>query len=480
MATPIPVARVSAVQGQASAKGENGTLRPLHVGDYLYEGEIVITGANSYVDVTTQDGLALTYGANETVKLDAEVLARITPDTTDSSVNAGGDDFNRIVTALNQGENLDDLLEEPAAGAGGGDAGGGPSFVRLLRIVEGVDPLAYEYSTERGDVLDYPINGGGSDNQADVPVEPDPAIEPPVEPPPVEPPPVEPPPVEPPPVEPPPVEPPPVEPPPVEPPPVEPPPVEPPPVEPPPVEPPPVEPPPVDPDYPPTLIVPDTNGPGVNGNDSVREDLTTTGSFTITAPDGLADDALVIAGTPVSKAALEASGTTNIVINTPQGVLTITGYTPNPATGGGVVHWGYDPGGPNNPLDPSTTSKNHTGPTEVLDTISITVKDVDGDTVTGNLVINILDTAPEARADANSVTEDVVLVATGNVIGGSSAAPTDVADIESADVAPAPSLRVTNITSDNTGMVGSVGTSGLAGQYGTLYPRCLPSRYCQR
>ena len=47
MATSTPVARVSAIQGQAQAKAEDGSLRPLRVGDFVYEGEIIVAGPNT-------------------------------------------------------------------------------------------------------------------------------------------------------------------------------------------------------------------------------------------------------------------------------------------------------------------------------------------------------------------------------------------------------------------------------------------------
>ena len=76
-----------------------------------------------------------------------------------------------------------------------------------------------------------------------------------------------------------------------------------------------------------SVTVPDVNAEA--GDLSVREDQTTTGSFTISAPDGLDPVAAVtIAGTAISKAALEGSGTSNVTITTPQGVLTVTGYDP--------------------------------------------------------------------------------------------------------------------------------------------------------
>jgi VCBS repeat-containing protein len=160
MAAPLPVARVSAVQGQAHAKGADGLLRPLHAGDFVYAGEIVVTGAASSVDLAAMDGQPFHLGANEGMTMDAEVAAQVAPDAADSAVKVSGDEFSRIVTALSQGRSLDDLLEETAAGGASGDAGGGPTFVRLLRISESVEPLSFTYETARAAATDDPLSGG--------------------------------------------------------------------------------------------------------------------------------------------------------------------------------------------------------------------------------------------------------------------------------------------------------------------------------
>ncbi|MDR1936018.1 MAG: VCBS domain-containing protein, partial [Candidatus Accumulibacter sp.] len=199
----------------------------------------------------------------------------------------------------------------------------------------------------------------------------------------------------------------------------------------------------------PTLTVPDTNA-AASGNDSVPENQTKDGSFTITAPDGLAPDAaLTITGKDgdrvIGKEELENSGTTPITVTTPEGVLTINGY--DPATG--EVSWHYDPNG---------TSKDHSSNAEVLDTIPIVVKDADGDTQDGNLVINITDTAPEAKDDANSVKEDTTLTASGNVV-------TDEGPGQDTKGADDPTT-VTGVTGHNN-VAGVVG-GNVAGQYGTL------------
>ena len=201
------------------------------------------------------------------------------------------------------------------------------------------------------------------------------------------------------------------------------------------------------------LTVPDTNA-GATGNASVSENGTLTGqTFTISAPDGLdATAALTIAGSPVTKAALENSATSNVTINTPEGVLTITGY--NPVTG--VVTYSYDPSG---------TAKNHTGG-EVLDTISIVVKDDNGDTQPGNLVINIVDTAPLARPDTNTVTEDTAP----NPVAGNVITTGGGADTLGADATVVTGIMAGSGTPGNNVASGTTSSNGTSvnGTYGTL------------
>ncbi|MGV1037997.1 MAG: VCBS domain-containing protein, partial [Candidatus Nanopelagicales bacterium] len=201
------------------------------------------------------------------------------------------------------------------------------------------------------------------------------------------------------------------------------------------------------------LTVPDTNA-GATGNASVPENGTLTGqTLAISAPDGLdATAALTIAGSPVTKAALENSATSNVTINTPEGVLTITGY--NPVTG--VVTYSYDPSG---------TAKNHTGG-EVLDTISIVVKDDNGDTQPGNLVINIVDTAPLAKPDTNTVTEDTAP----NPVAGNVITTGGGADTLGADAAVVTGIMAGSGTPGNNVASGTTSVNGTSvnGTYGTL------------
>uniref|UniRef100_UPI0026396F5F hypothetical protein n=1 Tax=uncultured Pseudoteredinibacter sp. TaxID=1641701 RepID=UPI0026396F5F len=74
----------------------------------------------------------------------------------------------------------------------------------------------------------------------------------------------------------------------------------------------------------PTVTIDDNNA-GATGDESVAEDANTAGNtFTISTPDGLGS--LSIAGQSITAAALNNASTSNITVNTPEGVLTITDF----------------------------------------------------------------------------------------------------------------------------------------------------------
>jgi len=196
---------------------------------------------------------------------------------------------------------------------------------------------------------------------------------------------------------------------------------------------------------PPSVLITDNNDTAT-GAESVAENASLSGkSFTIAAPDGL--NKITVAGTNVTAAQLAASGTTNVNITTPQGVMTLKGY--NATTG--AVSYSYDPAG---------TQKNHSGG-EVVDNIAITVTDLNSKTGSGTLGILITDTAPLTNTDRNSITEDAASIS-GNVIASGSA--TDVADTLGAD-------SPTNVTGVAAGTQASASGnlgSAVTGAYGRL------------
>ncbi|NTV71318.1 MAG: retention module-containing protein, partial [Azonexaceae bacterium] len=156
MAQAQVVAQVSVLSGQAFARDSAGNMRRLKLGDSIREGESVVAADGAKVVLTLADGREIDVRSGETAKIDAEVAAAIKPDATDSALVNNQDSFKKIASALKSGSDLDALLEEeaPAAGLAGQGGDEGHSFVEFLRIVETVDPLAYQFGTERGRTLE--------------------------------------------------------------------------------------------------------------------------------------------------------------------------------------------------------------------------------------------------------------------------------------------------------------------------------------
>ena len=138
-------ATVLSVTGNAVVVQADGTTRALKVGDVIQKGETIRTAAGARVELMMEDGQVLAMGPNQAVRVD-ETMAQTqdTPTTADAAVQTGTID--QITQVLEQGGDLTEELEAAAAGAGGGAGGDGSDFVRLLRVVEGVDPLAYDYT----------------------------------------------------------------------------------------------------------------------------------------------------------------------------------------------------------------------------------------------------------------------------------------------------------------------------------------------
>ncbi|MBK9085613.1 MAG: retention module-containing protein [Sterolibacteriaceae bacterium] len=158
MAQANVVAKVALVVGQAYAKSSDGSMRKLAVGDVIREGEQIVTSQGGRVELAFDDGTIRLARVNEPVHPDS--FATAPNDGDQRPAELAGGDSQRVIDALAQGRNLDDLLEDPAAGlrTGGGRSDGGHAFVRLDRIVEPVTPLSFEFGTfERA--AEFPVGG---------------------------------------------------------------------------------------------------------------------------------------------------------------------------------------------------------------------------------------------------------------------------------------------------------------------------------
>ena len=128
----------------------------------------------------------------------------------------------------------------------------------------------------------------------------------------------------------------------------------------------------------------------LDGSDTVKESLTVTGDFTISAPDGVND--LTVGGINVIVDGVFQVGATGL---SPLGnQITFTGY--NAATG--VVSYSYT-------LLDNEAHANGLGENSLFDDMAVILSDTDNDVDTDTLSIRIVDDVPTANDDAFAILE---------------------------------------------------------------------------
>ena len=142
---------VAAITGNGTvfAIDAQGKSRVLKVGDTLQKGETVRTVGDVRIELLMEDGRLLAVAPAQSVRLDENVVESDQRPTAQDSAVATPATADTVIQALERGGDLSVGLEATAAGlAPGGAVDGGSSFVQLLRIVEGVEPVSYNYSFE--------------------------------------------------------------------------------------------------------------------------------------------------------------------------------------------------------------------------------------------------------------------------------------------------------------------------------------------
>ncbi|MBD3257979.1 retention module-containing protein, partial [candidate division GN15 bacterium] len=138
------IAVVLEVHGDVWARSADGEMRLLQAGDSVELGETVVTAQNARVNLEFSDGDTAQLADGQSLPMSAEMLAENEPGAEEQAVTDPGV---QEVLALLEGEgDILEGLEDPAAGTDGGDAGGGRTLVQVTRIVEQIDPLAFDFA----------------------------------------------------------------------------------------------------------------------------------------------------------------------------------------------------------------------------------------------------------------------------------------------------------------------------------------------
>jgi hypothetical protein len=163
------IATIVSVNGEAFARGTDGSVRRLATGDSIYENEIVFTLANGQVELAFVDGHSATILGSESYQLTLETLAATQPVQGELAIAAAGE-TGKVVQTLAEGGDILEGLQAPAAGGAANNEGN--TFVRLLRITEGVTPIGFEFPVNPTEAIRVPA-GAAVLGQAAPPEEPE-------------------------------------------------------------------------------------------------------------------------------------------------------------------------------------------------------------------------------------------------------------------------------------------------------------------
>jgi VCBS repeat-containing protein len=348
MATLIGI--VSKVVGQVFAQATDGTKRALVEGDRLYAGDQLITGAEGAVAVHLQNGQELTLGRDSSLTMTGQLLAdqaaHVVAAEAVTPSEAQLTDVEQIQKAIAAGDDPSKTAEATAAGPnapGGapGELGGGHSFVLLTEVGGRVDPIIGFPTAGFGGIPEFSEERHNAvvDNGTPAPIVP-----------------------------------------------------------------------------PPVNNIVTLTGLAVPGGELTLNEanlpdgsaanpgaLTQSGSFTVTAPDGLTS--LSVGGISLINAGV-AVGFPQSITTQLGNTLTITGF--NATTG--VVTYSYT-------LNGNESHAAGDGANNLSEQFTVIAGDSNGDTATGTLDVNITDDVPKALDDSNTSTaSETLLTLTGNVL----------------------------------------------------------------
>ncbi|WP_019024344.1 retention module-containing protein [Thioalkalivibrio sp. ALJ20] len=152
----VVVATVESVVGTVIARDEDGNTRVLQAGDEIFYGEEVIAEDGAFIEMAFEDGSTMSLAGNESATITDDLAESAQPQPEEGEIADAT--VEEIIAALDRGEDITDIIEAPAAGADGGAAGEGGSFVRIARGSEEIGQIEYAYDPN---ALGGPGDAGG-------------------------------------------------------------------------------------------------------------------------------------------------------------------------------------------------------------------------------------------------------------------------------------------------------------------------------
>ncbi|MGZ8270776.1 MAG: retention module-containing protein, partial [Methylophilus sp.] len=142
--------KVVALTGTAYIIHDNGEKRELQLGDTVELGDTIQTMSGALVELQMVDGRDINIPANQLVALTEDLASMFTADNLNDSVDLAT--IESVIQAIETGKDVNEVLEDTAAGASGSRNSYGFSFVGLMRIPDVLNQFSFDYG------FNYPGN----------------------------------------------------------------------------------------------------------------------------------------------------------------------------------------------------------------------------------------------------------------------------------------------------------------------------------
>ena len=137
------IGKVVALTGTVYLLADNGTKRELQLGDTVQTGDTIQTMQGSSVELEMLLGPNMHIGATQLVAFTEELTNALGFDSLDGRVDLAT--IETIIKAIESGKDINEVIEETAAGNNGLITSYGFDFVALLRINDLLNQFGFDY-----------------------------------------------------------------------------------------------------------------------------------------------------------------------------------------------------------------------------------------------------------------------------------------------------------------------------------------------
>ncbi|MDO9281858.1 MAG: retention module-containing protein, partial [Methylotenera sp.] len=139
------IGKIVAITGNALLISNNGDQRELRLGDSIQTADTIKTLAGVEVELELANGRIVHIGAEQLVAFADELGDVFVPEASESAIDVATIDT--VIKAIEEGKDINEVLEDTAAGVGGTSNSYGFGFVDLLRINDDLNNFNFVFDS---------------------------------------------------------------------------------------------------------------------------------------------------------------------------------------------------------------------------------------------------------------------------------------------------------------------------------------------